>query len=203
MRVGAVEVAGDLASHGRVDVESIQFVRGRPTHVVGFAVGCRESPRWPAEQGHLVLLADLPVGVGNDVGRVGEDPDKAGDCNIDPGLLLGSRMAHSAMVSPSSCLPIGRAHWPVSRRRWRRISPRSFTASTPEAGTRLFGAGASGSCQYSIRPTAIKPSRRARAGLFPRHARSSSSNGGRACRRRADADGTQDSGWPVRPRRGG
>jgi hypothetical protein len=41
-------------------------------------------------------------------------------------------------------LPIGIAHWPVSRRLWSKSRPLSSTASTPEAGTRLFGFGAAG-----------------------------------------------------------
>src|SRR5438270_3082262 len=61
VRVGAVEVAGDLASHGRMDVESIQFIWVRPTYVVGFAVGPWEPAQWSAEEGHLILLANFPV----------------------------------------------------------------------------------------------------------------------------------------------
>src|SRR5690349_18226759 len=65
-----------------------------------------------------------------------------------------SRIAHWLGVSPSSCLPIGIAHWPVSRRRCSSARPASSTARTPQAGTRLFGSGAAGSFRYSIRPIA-------------------------------------------------
>src|SRR6266581_3061300 len=65
-----------------------------------------------------------------------------------------SRIAHWLGVSPSSCLPIGIAHWPVSRRRCSSTRPASSTARTPQAGTRLFGLGAAGSFRYSTRPIA-------------------------------------------------
>src|SRR6476646_4559071 len=63
-----------------------------------------------------------------------------------------SRIAHWLGVSPSSCLPIGIAHCPVSRRRCSSTRPELSAASTPQAGTRLFGLGAAGSFQYSTRP---------------------------------------------------
>jgi hypothetical protein len=66
---------------------------------------------------------------------------------------------------PSSCLPIGIAHWPVSRRRCSSARPASSTARTPHAGTRLFGFGAAGSFQYSTRP--LRPPRRTRVSLTP------------------------------------
>src|SRR5579859_267627 len=64
-----------------------------------------------------------------------------------------SLIAHWVGVSPISCLPIGMAHWPVSRRRCSSTRPAASTARTPQAGTRLFGLGAAGSFQYSTRPT--------------------------------------------------
>jgi hypothetical protein len=45
-----------------------------------------------------------------------------------------SRTAHWETVSPSSCFPIGIAHWPVSRRCCSSSRPTSSTARTPARG---------------------------------------------------------------------
>src|ERR1700678_1488892 len=72
-----------------------------------------------------------------------------------PVSSLVSLTAHWDGVSPISILPIGIAHCPVSRRRCRSSRPSWSTASRPQAGTRLFGVGACGSCQYSVRLKAL------------------------------------------------
>ena len=77
MWIGAVEIARDLPPHGWVDVESIQLIPPHPPDIVGLGVGSWPSADRTAEERHFVLLADLPVGIGDDVRRVGERSPRA------------------------------------------------------------------------------------------------------------------------------
>src|ERR1700722_20558986 len=76
-----------------------------------------------------------------------------------------SRTAQALGDSPSSIWPIGSAHCPVSRRRWRSRRLSSSRARTPHAGTSEFGTGACGSSQYSV----LLPMRASRLASWPSH----------------------------------
>src|SRR5690606_34048526 len=75
VRAGSGEVVVDLAAHARVDVQAVQFGGEDPAHRVGLGGGAGLTGDRAAGVDRLVLLADLAVGVGDDVLRVGVDPE--------------------------------------------------------------------------------------------------------------------------------
>jgi hypothetical protein len=138
VRVGTVQVVADQLAHPLVDVQDAQLIGGDPASPICFIVDRRYALDRTSDIRVLVLLADLSVAVGNDVVRVGVDAEETGDLREDASLLS----AHSAAVSPMSWAPPGRAHWPVSRWRWSRISPASLTTRRLLAGMRVLALGA-------------------------------------------------------------
>src|SRR5690606_7167648 len=83
VRAGSGEVVVDLAAHARVDVQAVQFGGEDPAHRVGLGGGAGLTGDRAAGVDRLVLLADLAVGVGDDVLRVGVDPEEAGHLGAD------------------------------------------------------------------------------------------------------------------------
>src|SRR5215204_1334107 len=95
VRVPVVEVVVDLAALGRVDVQLVECVGVDPAHLRCFLGGRGLAADGCAEQGYLVFLADLTVGVLHDVVRVGVDAEEPGDLSFDAGLLAA--LAHRAL----------------------------------------------------------------------------------------------------------
>jgi hypothetical protein len=71
-----------------VDVDAGQLVGREPADFTGLVVGRGRSVDRPSEEDDFVLLAGLAVGVGDDVSRVGEDPQQTSGRDQDPGLLI-------------------------------------------------------------------------------------------------------------------
>lgn len=63
-------------AHARVDVVLVEVSRLDEGDAVGLLVDRRHSADGSADVGVLVLLADLTVGVGDDVVRVGVDAEE-------------------------------------------------------------------------------------------------------------------------------
>lgn len=70
-----------------VDVVVVQVGRLHEADAVRLVVDRGGSADGAADVGVLVLLADLAVGVGDDVLRVGVDAEETGDLGDDAGLL--------------------------------------------------------------------------------------------------------------------
>jgi hypothetical protein len=94
-QVHTFEPVAELPPLRWVDVQRLQFARGEPSGRRRLVVGCRLAGEQAAEQDDLVLLADLAVGVGDDVTRVGVNAEQPGHLDRDAGLL--ERLAHSAL----------------------------------------------------------------------------------------------------------
>src|ERR1700722_10459076 len=105
-----------------------------------------------AGEDDFVILADLPVGGGDDMAGGGVDAEETGDLGEHPRFL--QRLADRALRRGLAHLLLAHrdGHCPVSRRRCSRIRPTPSVARTPAAGTRLLGLGALASLRYSVRP---------------------------------------------------
>ena len=88
-RCSAGQVVVDLAAHRGMDVQFGELVRVEPAGFAGLIVGGGGTADRPREEGYLVLLPDLAIGVRHYVARVRVDADDSGDLDEDSGLLKG------------------------------------------------------------------------------------------------------------------
>jgi hypothetical protein len=105
----------ELPPLGRMDVQLPQVSRGYPLHVAGLVVDGRAALDRLGQQDHFTLLPDLAVAVGDDMRGIGEHAQQASHPHQHAGFFPRLADGTLAGVSPSSILPIGRAHCPVSR----------------------------------------------------------------------------------------
>ncbi|SEQ03033.1 hypothetical protein SAMN05216481_103355 [Streptomyces radiopugnans] len=95
-------------AHAGVDVVPVDVGQGDEADIAGLVVDRGFTADGAADVGGLVLLADLAVGVGDDVVRVGVDAEEAGDLGYDAGLLqaLAYRALCGRLVTPRVDLPL-------------------------------------------------------------------------------------------------
>jgi hypothetical protein len=89
VRMRAAEPVSQLPPLRGVDVQAVQFGDGEPADVAGLVVGLGLAADRAAQEDHLVFLADLAVGVGDDVAGIGVDAQDASHLDGDAGLFAG------------------------------------------------------------------------------------------------------------------
>src|ERR1700678_4286242 len=100
VRPGLAEVIAKLPPLGRVDVQRAEVIRCHPRALTRLIVRGRRAADRAAEQDHLVLLPDLPVGVGDDVARIGVHAQDAG--HLGQHARFFQRLPDAALAG---CLP--------------------------------------------------------------------------------------------------
>jgi len=142
--VSAREVVTDLSAHAGVDVVLVEVDGLDEVDAVGLVVDGGLAADGAADVGVLVLLADLAVGVGDDVLRIGVHPEEVGDLGEDAGLLpafadgaLGGGLAD--VLGAAGQGPLASVATALSR-----MAPVSSTTSRLLAGMRVLALGALG-----------------------------------------------------------
>lgn len=86
----------DAEPDGRVDVQGGEVVAGDPVDLAGLVARAQFAPQQLGAEADRELLADLAVGVRDDVGGVGVDADDGGGLDVDAGLFLD--LAHHGVA---------------------------------------------------------------------------------------------------------
>lgn len=110
MWADAGDTIADLLAHAEVDVVLVEAGRLGEADSVGLVVDCGHAAEAAADVRIPVLLADLTVDIGDGVVRARVHVEEADDLGDDTSLLQKTRARRRA--------PLGKAHLPVSRRRW-------------------------------------------------------------------------------------